>query len=269
MTRDINDTDPRAITRISRRDFPRLYSILYHHIKYHLYFNQYLKNETTIFAKYKENGMRKRMTTYSSITKAIYGKTKNVNLHNLIQLFFKNFPFLGDYVNYTTDKNDSNIIHYMLTEKAISLEEDFEDTTNNRKPAAAKSPSELDTQSIIPPSMKSIIPPITETKDTTPSVTKQKQNTNNTAAELLTHHEVISDTDDLDIDPINIEDDINIGPIDETEEEETAFLAKELGKEVNQDVTYLDKLKNDFINEIKKNQSRKSSQLQNRSSTND
>ena len=97
-------------TRASRKDFSALYSILYDSIDTHIKNSQVKLRGWDIWQKWKSQGLRKRMTSYSTVSRIIYGSY--INLDVLLKFLFDQFSFLPTYLNYHVDTMDSHVVHF-------------------------------------------------------------------------------------------------------------------------------------------------------------
>ena len=105
---------------ISRKEFGSLHFILYHNIESHLK-EHYDSNNTMwqTFEDWKEKGLRKRMTTFTSVARILVNKP--ITLSGLLQTLYKQFPFLPNYLTYNVDPSDNNTIYYHLASNIIDV----------------------------------------------------------------------------------------------------------------------------------------------------
>ena len=96
---------------VTRRDFSSFYALLYDTINNHIQKASVKLRGWAIWEQWKSKGLRKRMSTYASVAKIIYGK--RINLAELTRYIFDKFSFLTQYIRYKVDQNDpKNVIHY-------------------------------------------------------------------------------------------------------------------------------------------------------------
>ena len=79
-------------TRASRKDFSAIYSVLYDSIDKHIETCQVKLRGWDVWKKWKSQGLRKRMTSYSTVSRIIYGGY--TNLDTLLKYLFDQFSFL-------------------------------------------------------------------------------------------------------------------------------------------------------------------------------
>ena len=105
-------TSPSPISiKVTRKDFSAFYALLYDTINSHIQNSPVKLRGWAIWEQWKSKGLRKRMSTYASVSKIIYGK--RINLAELTRYIFDKFSFLTQYIRYKVDKNDpKNVIHY-------------------------------------------------------------------------------------------------------------------------------------------------------------
>ena len=118
-----------------------------------------------------------------------------------MQQFFNVFPFLGEYINYTTNENDYNIIHYILTISA----EDFhsiKDALDNEHTTTSKKPSSSSTHSTSTTIKKTSIDNMNEKSITTTSTSLDsttKTNPDNTTNTTATTRDQVTELDSADV----------------------------------------------------------------------
>ena len=98
--------------RASRSNFSALYTILYDSIDSHIQSSSIKLRGWHSWEKYKSQGLRKRMTSYVTVARIIYGK--NINLTTFMKFLYQQFPFLSQYVTYETHDLDINVVMYTV-----------------------------------------------------------------------------------------------------------------------------------------------------------
>ena len=98
--------------KASRRDFSVLYALLYDAIESHITHASVKVRGWSIWEQWKSNGLRKRMTSFVSVSKIIYGR--NINLTTFLEYLYSKFPFLDRYVGYIPHDCDINVVYYTI-----------------------------------------------------------------------------------------------------------------------------------------------------------
>ena len=137
-------------TRASRSNFSALYSLLYDSIDTHIKNASIKLRGWHIWEKWKSQGLRKRMTSYVTVARIIYGK--NVNLTSFLKFLYQTFSFLTQYVKYTPHDLDINVVFYTAVKNSDNhtkkVEKSCEQTSStaktsgkSSKPSTAKKPA--------------------------------------------------------------------------------------------------------------------------------
>ena len=98
--------------KASRRDFSVLYALIYDAIESHITLASVKVRGWGIWEQWKSNGLRKRMTSFVSVSKIIYGR--NINLTTFMEYLYSKFPFLNRYISYIPHDRDINVVHYTI-----------------------------------------------------------------------------------------------------------------------------------------------------------
>ena len=133
-------TSPSPISiMVTRRDFSAFYALLYDTINSHIQKSSVKVRGWAVWEQWKSKGLRKRMSTYASVSKIIYGK--RINLAELTRYIFEKFSFLNQYIRYKVDQNDpKNVIHYTALVKNLTGNDKRSETDDKQNETARVDP---------------------------------------------------------------------------------------------------------------------------------